>query len=143
MVKKILDKNSFILDCSVTMAWFFEDEVSDYSERVLEHVTHSTALVPAIWPVEVANALVVAERKKRISHIHAATFKENLNLLLIQVDDTLLHKPINTIFELAKETGLTAYDSAYLELAMRKMLPIATLDRDLKKAAEKLAVELL
>ncbi len=131
---------SFVLDCSLAMAWCFDDETSDYSEEVLDTLANVTAVVPALWSVEVSNTLLMAERKKRIVHVKSIAFREYLTLLLIEVDDYLLKKPIEIILDVAKETGLTAYEATYLELAMRKNLPIATLDRELKSAAQKVGV---
>lgn len=137
MVMGDVSKINLVLDCSLTMAWCFEDESSEYSEQVLDIVADRGAIVPALWCVEAANALTVAERRKRISHIKAVAFREYLNMLPIYVDDYLLRKPVEVILDLARETGLTAYDATYLELAIRQDLPLATLDKELKKVAEK------
>ena len=131
-----------ILDCSLTMAWCFEDETTEYSEKILNTLATSHAWVPALWCIEVANVLLIAERKKRISHTKASAFQQYLNDLLIHVDDYLVKKPIEIILDLARETGLTAYDATYLELAIRKNLPLATLDKDLKNAAKQAGVPL-
>lgn len=136
-------KSKFILDCSLTMAWCFEDESTDYSEHILDIATQTTMIVPAIWPLEIANVLTIAERKKRILPSKATAFKESLDMFLIEIDGGLLQKPIGTILELTRETGLTAYDACYLELAIRKNLPLATLDKELKKAAHKMKVILV
>ena len=135
-------KNSFVLDCSLAMAWCFEDETSDYSEQVLGSLIDSRAVVPALWSVEMANALLVAERRKRLSHIKSMAFREYLSGFIIDVDDYLFKKPIEIILDLAKETGLTAYDATYLELAIRKNLPVATLDKELKQASRKIGIEI-
>lgn len=137
-----MSKNSFVLDCSLAMAWCFEDETSEYSEHVLDVAAQFNAWVPALWSVEVSNSLVVAERRKRLSHVKSMAFREYLGALMIEVDDYLLKKPIGIILDLAKETGLTAYDAAYLELAIRRSLPIATLDQELKSAAKKIGIEI-
>jgi predicted nucleic acid-binding protein len=134
---------ALVLDCSFTMAWCFEDETSERTEQVLDALTEITAWVPALWSVEVANSLIVAERKKRLTHIKAMAFREYLTALRIEVDNYLLKQPIEIILDLAKETGLTAYDATYLELAVRRNLPIATLDQDLKKAAKKLGIDII
>ena len=134
--------NEFVLDCSITLAWCFEDETSDYSEQILSSLSRAKAWVPALWTVEIANALIVAERKKRISHVKAIAFKQQLDLVPIKIDDYLLTKPIELILDIAKETGLTAYDATYLELALRKNLPISTLDKELKSAAQKVNISI-
>ena len=135
-----MSHHAFILDCSMTMAWCFEDETSEYSEKVLNALSELIAWVPTLWPIEVANSLIVATRKKRISYVRAVAFKQHLDALTIKVDDYLTSKPIELIFDLAKETGLTAYDATYLELAIRKNLPLATLDSELKKSAQKIGL---
>ncbi len=136
-------KADFVLDCSVTMAWCFEDEVTDYSENILDCLQGSkAAVVPSLWTLEVANVLLQAQRKKRIIKMKSIEFKDSLNLLPIQIDHTLGYKGMSSIMELAEETGLTIYDAAYLELALHHAIPIATLDLDLKKAARKMHIEL-
>jgi predicted nucleic acid-binding protein len=126
----------FILDCSVAMAWCFEDEVTDYSEAVLERLKTNKAFVPVIWSLEVANVLLFAERKTRLSHAKTIAFMESLRHLPI-VYDINSQVAMSTTFEIARETGLTIYDASYLELALRLQLPIATLDKALRKAAVK------
>lgn len=136
-------KADFVLDCSVTMSWCFEDEVTDYSENILDGLQGSiAAVVPSLWTLEVANILLMAQRKKRINKIKSIEFKDSLNLLPIQVDHTMGYRGKSSIMELAEETGLTIYDAAYLELAIHNSIPIATLDLDLKKAARKMNIEL-
>ena len=138
---KIQDMD-FILDASVTMAWCFEDEVTDYSENVFDRLVTSRAIVPSLWALEVANVLLLAQRKKRISKIKSAEFKDSLNLLPIQIDHSSSQRVMNSIMQLAAETQLTIYDATYLELALHLSLPLATLDQALKKAANKMKVKL-
>lgn len=140
MVSTPVEKSAFVLDCSLTMAWCFEDETSAYSEQILDAIIEVKAWVPALWSVEVANVLMVAGRKKRLPHPKAMAFRTYLNTLPIEVDDFLLKKPIEVILDLTREMDLSAYDATYLELAMRRNLPIATLDRELKQAAQDLKV---
>ncbi len=137
-----MDKNKLVLDCSVAMSWCFEDEATTYTDEILDYVSHSYAIVPSIWAIEVANVLVVAERKKRMTHAESITFVESLNLLMINVDNGLPPKPISAIQELARDSGLTAYDATYLELALRYRLPLATLDKALMRAAKKMGLAL-
>lgn len=133
---------AFVLDCSLTMTWCFEDETTDYSDLILNKLGDHYAIVPALWSVEVSNALLFAEKKKRISRTKALAFQYYLHDLNIEVDDYLIKKPIEIILELAHQNHLTAYDATYLELALRKNLPIATLDVDLKKAAKQADISL-
>jgi len=133
----------FVLDCSVTMALCFEDEITEYSERIFDTLTTTAAIVPSIWPLEVANVLLMAERKKRISSLKVAAFKEALSAFSIHIDRDTCNRSMGSTMELAKEVGLTIYDAAYLELALHTDLPLATLDNALRKAANKLKVKLL
>lgn len=133
----------FILDCSVTMAWCFEDEVNDYTENVLTYLKNQyMATVPPIWKLEVANVLLLAERKKRINSRVAHNFKNALTALPIHTDVSANDRVFDTVYELARELRLTIYDGAYLELALRTQLPLATLDTALINAAKKINIAL-
>jgi predicted nucleic acid-binding protein len=125
----------FVLDASVTAAWCFADETTAYTEAVLEMLAASEALAPAIWPFEVANVLVMAERRKRITLSKTTNFLELLAGLAVSVDATGAAQTFDKVLSLARAHGLPTYDAAYLELAIREGLPLATLDTDLKKAA--------
>lgn len=131
-----------VLDCSVVLAWCFEDESSRYADRVLAHLETGEAHVPTIWPLEVANALLVAERRKRLAEADAGRFVSLLEGLPIAVDSDTPNQAFGPTMRLARSAGLSAYDAAYLELAMRRGLPIATLDAKLKKAAKRLSAKL-
>lgn len=124
------------------MAWCFEDEITQYSEFVFDSLQTSSALVPTIWPLEVANVLLIAERKKRLTSLKSVGFKEALTSLPIEIDHSATKRAMGSIIELAKEVNLTVYDAAYLDLAIHNALPLATLDADLKKAAIKVGVDL-
>jgi predicted nucleic acid-binding protein len=131
-----------VLDCSIVMAWYFADEQSDYADHVARRLPQHAAIVPVNWPLEVANVLVIGERRKRSTQAHAARLLKTLKGLPITVDDeTNLHAWETTI-SLARAHGLTAYDAAYLELAVRRGLPLATLDDTLKVAAHAAGVAL-
>ena len=127
--------NRFVLDASVAAAWFFEDEAEAYTAAVLESLTDWEAVVPSLWPLEVANVLLVAERRKRCSEAEAVRFVELLESLPITTDDDTARRALNRTYQLAREYGLTSYDAAYLELAMRLGVPLATMDRQLADAA--------
>lgn len=137
MVKKLYD---FVLDCSITMAWCFEDEVTDYTDAILQRLTSATAIVPNIWPLEVANVLLLSKKHKRISEIQASNFIEALSGLPIVIDPSTSNRALHNISVLAEEVGLTIYDAAYLELAMREKIPLLTLDKSLINAAKKLGL---
>ena len=125
----------FVLDCSVAVAWCFGDETNSYTEAALQDLADSGAVVPSIWPLEMANVLLVAERRKRISKAQSRRFFELLQTLPIAVDEVSAARAWNGVLSLAREQHLSAYDAAYLELAMREGLPIATRDNALRKAA--------
>jgi predicted nucleic acid-binding protein len=130
----------FVLDCSMTMAWLFEDEGSKHTDQVLEKLENAKAIVPSIWPLEVANVLLFAQRKKRITAIQASSFIDALAALPIHVDSSTQDRALHSIYTLAHEENLTIYDAAYLELAIRENIPLATLDHDLLKAIQKLKI---
>ncbi len=137
MVKNPYD---FVLDCSVTMAWCFEDESSDYTDTILENFKGVTAIVPTLWPLEVANVLLLSMKKKRITEVQSSSFIDALSALPIVVDQSTTSKAMHSIFVLANQTELTIYDAAYLELAIREKIPLLTLDQKLINAAKKLNV---
>lgn len=120
------------------MSWFFEDETSEYSEMVLSSLAKNKAVVPVIWPMEVANVFVIAERKKRINEAQAAWFVKKASALPIKVDDSKFSETMTAILPIAKKYSLSAYDASYLELAIRLDAPLATLDGKLKTVAKKL-----
>jgi predicted nucleic acid-binding protein len=130
----------FILDNSVVMAWCFNDETDSYADLVLENLEFSEAFVPTIWSLEVGNVLLVAEQRKRLSEADSIRFLSLLSELPIFVEQESPDRMIKEIFSLAKEYQLSTYDASYLDLAMRKGLPIATRDSALSKAAQKCKV---
>lgn len=135
---------SFILDASVTLPWCFEDEPSAYADGILDLLGQDAeAVVPAVWPLEITNALLTALRKKRITQTKAVSFLERLRGLPIAVEESILARVFENTFLQAQASQVTSYDGSYLELAMRKHLPIATLDEPLLKAAEALGVTIL
>ncbi|MPZ36333.1 MAG: PIN domain-containing protein [Rhodospirillales bacterium] len=134
---------AFVLDVSVTMAWCFEDEASDETWRLLDRLADDTALVPGIWAAEVANVLLVAERRKRLVRAQSRAFTARLLSLPILVEEAAPLRMLADVLTLGRDTGLAAYDAMYLDLAIRHDLPLATLDRSLRGAARKSRVALL
>ncbi len=132
--------NRFVLDTSVAVSWFFDDEAGEYPAAVLESLADCGAMVPSLWSLEVANVLLVAERRNRCSEAEAVRFIELLESLPITTDDATAHRALHQTYQLAREYGLTSYDAAYLELAMRLGLPLATMDRQLAEAATRAGV---
>ncbi len=124
------------------MAWYFKDEMNDYADAVRDGMDRSQAFVPSLWPLEVANTVVMGERRKRSTPAQAATWLGFLGVLPIVVDDETTARAWGDTLGLARAHNLSAYDAAYLELAMRRGLPIATLDDKLKAAAAAVGVSL-
>jgi predicted nucleic acid-binding protein len=127
--------DDFVLDNSIVMAWCFEDEATAYTDAVQDQLVESTAFVPAIWPLEVTNVLIVAERKKRIGKAGSGHFIALLSQLPIKVEPTDSERVFHDTLSLARQYQLSSYDASYLELAIRKGLPIATLDKAIVRAA--------
>ncbi len=126
----------FVLDCSVAASWCFADESSSYAEAALDALVEGEAVVPSIWPLEIANVLLVGERRGRLSRDDIAQFISLLADLDILIDRTEPDRVFSEILPLASTHNLSSYDAAYLDLAIREGLPIATLDEPLRKAAE-------
>ncbi len=127
--------SGFVLDCSVAVAWCFEDEASPETDAILERLREEGALVPALWHLELGNVLVQAERRQRLSAAETTTRLELIADLPIRTDDETPGRALREVLTLARAEGLTTYDAAYLELAMRKGLPLASKDNELIKAA--------
>jgi predicted nucleic acid-binding protein len=130
----------FVIDNSIVMSWCFEDEGNSYAEAVLESIEAGRAFVPAIWPLEVGNVLLVAERKKRLSHASAVRFLDLLGGLPISVEQETPERMRNEILSLAREYDFSTYEPSYLDLAIRLDLPISTQDISLANAAGKCEV---
>ncbi|MDH5560275.1 MAG: type II toxin-antitoxin system VapC family toxin [Deltaproteobacteria bacterium] len=131
----------FVLDCSIVMAWCFEDESNSYAESILESLGQYEALAPAIWPLEVGNVLRVAQRKKRLNEASVMRFLSLLRGLPIIVEQESPLRMFQEIFFLAGEHDLSTYDASYLDLAMRNNLSLATLDKKLVETAKKIGVQ--
>ncbi len=131
-----------VLDCSIVMAWYFVDESSEYADQVARRLPHQAAFVPLNWPLEVANVLLMGERRKRSTQTQAARLLKTLQGLPITLDDETNLHAWNIMLSMARAHDLSAYDAAYLELAMRRDLPLASLDDKLKTAAQAVGVPL-
>jgi len=131
----------FVIDTSVAMAWCFQDEATQATEAVLDLLREDQVVVPAIWPLEVANVLLVAERRGRLSEAQASRFLELLAQLPINVDTS--PTDMAGIVATGRRHALSSYDAAYLLLAERLGTTLATLDKPLAKAARKAGVQLL
>jgi predicted nucleic acid-binding protein len=128
-------KDGLVLDCSVTMAWCFDDEATPYTDGVRDALADLRAVVPSIWPLEVVNATIVGERRKRLDEARSSRFINLLEALPIAIDDETSNRAFSDIRHLARTYQLSSYDAAYLELAVRRGLPMACLDGKLKAAA--------
>ena len=135
---------AFVVDVSACMPWCCEDEATALSEELLQRAADRHPLhVPSLWPWEMMNAVSVAVRRKRISPEKAASFLELLSNFDFQIADAPGVADMPRLSDLAARHQLTAYDAAYLDLAQRLALPIATQDDALRKAATAEGVELL
>jgi predicted nucleic acid-binding protein len=133
--------STFVLDSSITLAWLFEDETNAYAEAVEDSLVVASARVPLLWPLEVANGALVGERRKRTTEAKVMQFLSLLKSLPIKADEETAAQAWQETLQLARTHNLSVYDAAYLELAMRRCLPLATLDEDLAAAADAVGVE--
>ncbi len=132
-----------VIDASVALAWCLPDEGSEYADRVLVALKGQTVLVPAVWALEVANAMLVAERRKRLKEPEILRFVALLEGLSILEDHQTVGESVGNVLPLARDYGLSAYDAAYLELAIRTNAQLATLGRALQKAARRSGIAIL
>jgi len=114
-----------VVDASVTLAWCFPDEASDYADAVLVALEGRTVMVPAIWSVVITNALLVGERRKRIRPPEVRRFIELLKGLILIEDRLPFSETVSNVLPLAREYDLSAYDAAYLDVAVRHAAPLA------------------
>ena len=131
-----------VLDTSVTMSLFFSDETSPYADAVLDRLDSTRALVPALWPIEVANVLLIGERRQRAIPAQCDQFVQLLATLPIDVEPGPFADLLLTALPVARLHALSTYDAAYLDLALRLELPLATLDTRLIAAAQVAGVTL-
>jgi predicted nucleic acid-binding protein len=134
---------SVVLDSSVTLAWIYADETTEPVREVFQMLSQNGAWVPELWRLEVANVLEMGVRRKR----HDAKFRDatlaDLSQLPIQVDVETDKQAWGATLHLAERHQLTLYDAAYLELALRRNLPLATVDQEIRRAARTEKVRLL
>ena len=123
-----------VVDASVALAWCFPDEASEYADGVLVALEGRTVIVPAVWALEISNAMLVAERRKRVKQQDVRRFVELLGGLTIIEHSQTVADTVSHVLPLARAYNLSAYDAAYLAVAVRHGAPLATLDRALQKA---------
>jgi len=133
----------FVIDNSVVMSWCFKDEANDYADAVLEKLMTARAIVPAIWPLEVVNVLLVAERKKRLKQADSFRILTLLLQLPIEAEQEWSQKAMPDLLALGRNLDLSSYDLSYLNLAMRRGCPLASLDQKLVSAAKESGVSIL
>jgi predicted nucleic acid-binding protein len=131
---------AFVVDASVSAAWFLPDEATSYTEAALQATAEVEVWVPALWSLEVGNLLLSAQRRRRINDVQRRELVTAAAALRIRVDREAVS--MVELDDLAAAHGLTAYDAAYLELALRRRLPLATLDAALRKAIRKAGIEI-
>ncbi|MHB1326241.1 MAG: type II toxin-antitoxin system VapC family toxin [Thermoleophilia bacterium] len=133
----------FVLDCSVVISWILPGEGHRRVQSLLEKLVAEGAVVPEVWALEVANTLLVACRRGRLTQADVERALRDLDALPIEVDQETHQHALKAIMALAAKYKLSSYDAAYLELARRRRLPLATLDRKLKGACRAAGIELL
>jgi predicted nucleic acid-binding protein len=132
----------FVLDASMALSWCFEDEASRYSNDVLDSLSSDTGIAPPLWPLEVSNGLLMAERRNRTTPQTAAKFLEQLVKLPLQISSRGDLSIAEDLLDCGRKYGLTAYDSCYLLLALKEGHPLATEDKLLRKACRRAGVAL-
>ena len=131
----------FVVDASVALAWCFEDEANAHTEAVLDLLADDTAIVPSLWELEVSNVLLLGERRRRLTESQTTRFVALLGQLPILVDSA--STDMAAVIALGRQYTMTAYDAAYLALAQREGVPLASLDRKLREAAQVSGVRLI
>jgi predicted nucleic acid-binding protein len=133
----------FVLDASVALSWIFADEFTDYSSAVADALDDGLALVSVVFPLEVANGILNAVRRNRLRREDASSLVNSMTRLRIEIDsDVSLESLAQVTLSLGLAQQLSAYDASYLDLALRRGLPLATLDSRLASAADAVGVEL-
>jgi len=133
----------FVIDASVALAWCFVDEASGDADDALGRLERETALAPAHWPLEVANALRTAERRGRLDATDLPRLRALLAALPVEIAPVELTTAVGGVLEAARTYDLSAYDAAYLDLAAARAIPLATIDGRLRAASARAGVELV
>ena len=134
---------SLVLDSSAALAWIYDEESTEPVRLVFKAVAEEGAVVPSLWRLEIANSLIGAVRRGRIDHGFCRAALADLSDLDIVVDGQTDARAWNATLEFADRFRLTVYDAAYVELAERRALPLATLDREMQRAGAGLGLRLL
>jgi predicted nucleic acid-binding protein len=134
---------TFVLDASTALSWCFEDEATPEGDALLERLQSEFARVPNHWSLEIANSLVIAERRRRLDAPRIERYLTVLSSLDIRADAGTTERAFGEVLHLARDARLTSYDAAYLDLALREGLPLATRDSTLAAAARRTGVEVI
>ena len=134
---------AFAVDCSVALAWLFKDEATAQTDQLLARLDAECVVVPALWFLELSNVIALAERRRRITANQAAVFIDEILKFDIEIDHSAPSRSFTHLLPLCRVQQLTAYDAVYLDLALQRQLPLATLDEPLRKAAKRLGVKVL
>jgi predicted nucleic acid-binding protein len=134
---------AFVLDCSVALAWVLPDEDNDSADLLADRLERESVYVPSIWSLEVGNALLGAQRRGRITESELIRLAGEMAALPVEVDPDTSAAAFGDVLGLARELGLTTYDAAYLELARRRSVALATLDIPLRQACAALKIPAL
>lgn len=133
----------FVVDCSIAVSWLLEDEATPRTDALLDRLRNDGAHAPGVRSLELGNALAQAERRERISSARVAAYLDIVDRLPIVTDMETESRAFREILALARRLGLTTYDAAYPELAMRREAELATLDKALIRAARRVSVSVL
>ena len=134
---------SFVIDSSVALAWLLPDEQGSTADGLADRLADGAACAPALWPLEVGNALIAAQRRKRLTERETEQLLKTVETLPVDLDTKSTGESFAAVTACARKLGLTTYDAAYLELAQRRGLPLATLDQRLADAARKVGVPVI
>ena len=131
-----------VIDASLALAWCFPDGASEYADGVLVALEGRTVMVPPVWALEITNAVLVAERRKRVKQADVRRFVELLGGLTIIEQSQTVIDTVSSVLPLARQYGLSAHDAAYLDVAVRQGAPLATLDSALEKAGRSAGIKI-
>lgn len=134
---------SFVLDASVAMAWCFQEEATPATMRLLDRMGEEVAVVPGLWFLELTNVLMIAERKKRATPAQIDQFICLIEGCNIEIDEQSPRRAFNEVLQLSRKYGLSSYGASYLDLALRRKLPLASLDCRLAHAAKAAGLKVL
>jgi predicted nucleic acid-binding protein len=135
---------TFVVDASVGFSWIYPDQATPETDSLLNEIaTGAAAVVPSLWFLEMANVLLTAQRRRKLTAHQRKTALQKLAAMQFTVDEEAARNAFDKISELAEKYGLTAYDATYLELALRRKLPLASRDETLRSAAVRSGVALM